>query len=224
METLANKQKQQTRERINNMRYCSLDIETTGLDPKTNNIIEFGAVIADLQDPKPIMDLPFFHAYVLPPNGNKNYVGSPFALSLHSKIFERIANREQPEIASQYLFLKPEQVAEQFRDFLISHLEGYSSSVSINAAGKNFSGFDLPFLREQLNIEKYVKFSHRVLDPSILYVREDDEGLPDSKECIRRMNERFSLDRSETVAHTAVDDALMIVELLRYGLKGRIEE
>ena len=31
------------------MKYCSIDLETTGLNPKTSDIIEFGAVLDDLE-------------------------------------------------------------------------------------------------------------------------------------------------------------------------------
>ncbi len=199
------------------MIYCSIDIETTGLDPKENNIVEFGVVIDDLENPKPIEDLPKFHAYILPPKGGKNYVGSPYALSLHSKIFEKIASPDASKSETS-LFLKPEDLASTFRDFLIQNLAGYDSTKKINVAGKNFAGFDLPFLREQAGIEKYVKFSHRFLDPAIFYMRRNDEFLPDSKECIRRMNEMFSMQMDETVAHNAIDDAIMVVELIRHGL------
>lgn len=39
------------------MRYCSIDIETTGLNPDTCDILQFAAVLDDLNDPKPLVDL-----------------------------------------------------------------------------------------------------------------------------------------------------------------------
>ena len=36
------------------MLYCSIDIETTGLDPETCDIIQFAAVLDNLADPQPL--------------------------------------------------------------------------------------------------------------------------------------------------------------------------
>ena len=44
------------------MIYVSIDIETTGVDPKIHDIVEFGAVIDDLANPQPLDKLPRFHA------------------------------------------------------------------------------------------------------------------------------------------------------------------
>ena len=53
------------------MPYVSIDIETTGLDPETCQILEIGAVFDNWT--LPIRDLPTFHCYVV----HKQIVGSP---------------------------------------------------------------------------------------------------------------------------------------------------
>jgi DNA polymerase III alpha subunit (gram-positive type) len=45
------------------MLYCSLDIETTGLNPKTCDIIQFAAVLDDLSNPQPLEKLPRFNTF-----------------------------------------------------------------------------------------------------------------------------------------------------------------
>ena len=55
------------------MRYVSIDLETTGLDAINNDIIEFGAVLDDLADMKPLEELPRFHAYIC----KEEYRGQP---------------------------------------------------------------------------------------------------------------------------------------------------
>ena len=73
------------------MRLVSIDLETTGLDPRCCDIIEFGAVAFDSDKPDiPVEELPTFHAYIV----RAVYQGEPFALGMHAAIFKRIADRE----------------------------------------------------------------------------------------------------------------------------------
>ena len=46
------------------MKYVSIDIETTGINPLVNDIIEFAAVIDDTNAKVPIENLPKFHRYI----------------------------------------------------------------------------------------------------------------------------------------------------------------
>ena len=58
------------------MKYVSIDIETTGLDPETCQILQVGAVIEDTQNLLPLEELPKFNCIVEHPA----YTGSPYAL------------------------------------------------------------------------------------------------------------------------------------------------
>lgn len=196
------------------MRYASIDIETCGLDRKTHDIIEFGAVLDDLKNQVDIDKLPKFHCYFLPPSG-ENFTGSPFALSMHQKIFLRIANREKP-----FTYVHPMKFGFMFRKFLVKN--GYQEEhdqVVINVAGKNFGAFDLPFLAERTDLLKHVNIRHRIIDPSILYVLNGDEALPGTKDCKERRNFKFGITDDIEVAHTAIDDAVDVIKLVRSGLK-----
>jgi len=108
-------------------------------------------------------------------------------------------------------FCKPDELARLFCDWLVA----YSlDPASVQAAGKNFASFDMQFLYRLPGFAGLVKFRHRVLDPAILYWRPlQDERLPDSKTCY----ERAGIDGK--VAHTAVEDALAVVQLVRMGIK-----
>lgn len=195
------------------MKYVSIDIETTGLDRKSHDIIEFGAVLDDIKDQRPIEELPRFHCYFLPPNGD-NFTGSPFALSMHPKTFLRIANREKP-----YTYVHPNKFGFMFRKFLVKN--GYSEEhdqVVINAAGKNFGAFDLPFLQEKTDLLKHVNVRHRIIDPTSLYYRGGDDSLPGTSECKKRYNELSGESLPTTVEHTAIEDAIDVVYLVRYAL------
>ncbi len=84
---------------------------------------------------------------------------------------------------------------------------------SVQAAGKNFAAFDMQFLYRIPQFNKFVNFRHRVIDPAVLYWEVDDEKLPDSKACYERAG------INNKVAHTAVEDALAVVRLVRHGIK-----
>jgi len=97
-----------------------------------------------------------------------------------------------------------------FADWLKAH--GMNPR-SIQAAGKNFAAFDMQFLYRIPQFNKFVNFRHRIIDPAILFLQVGDEKLPDSKTCYERAG------INNKVAHTAVEDALAVVRLIRYGIK-----
>jgi len=189
------------------MRYCSIDIETCGLDWKNCDIIEFGAVLDDLNNQRPIKMLPQFHCYFC----QQSYQGEPYALSMHSTIFRRIAEREKG-----YTYCDPTKLGMLFKRFLMNN--GYESEhdvVTITAAGKNFGSFDLQFLNEKTDLSKHVNIRHRIIDPSILFVSREDISLPNMAECKKRAG------MSEYIAHDAIADALDVVGLVRHGLANK---
>lgn len=192
------------------MRYCSVDMESCGLIADEHSLLEFGAVIDDLQNPLPIEELPKFHCYFLPVEGV--YHGSPFALSMHPKIFRRIADREEG-----YNYYSPMKFGFAFKRFLIDNgYEAEHGRVTINAAGKNFGASDLQFFNKQTDLAKHVKIRHKILDPGPMFVTKDDEVLPGMEECLNRMGEE------PVVAHTAVEDAIDVVKLVRYKMLGAV--
>lgn len=195
------------------MKYLSIDIETTGIGRPKCDIIEFGAIFDDLRNQRPIASLPRFHCYFLPPEG-ETYCGEPYALSMHPLIFRRIADREKP-----YDYVSPRKFGFRFKQFLLSC--GYileKDSITINAAGKNFAAFDLQFLDEKTDLSKHVGIRHRIIDPSILYIKKDDEALPGTKECKERRKLLTGDTATAEVSHTAIDDAIDVINLVRTGL------
>ena len=71
----------------------------------------------------------------------------------------------------------------------------------------------MQFLNRIPQFTKFVNFRHRVLDPAMLYWQAEDERLPDSKTCYERSG------HDDTVAHTALEDALGVVWEVRQGVK-----
>jgi DNA polymerase III epsilon subunit-like protein len=179
------------------MKYVSIDIETTGLNPETCQVIEFGAVIEDTNTNTPLNELPSFHRYVQ----HDSYCGEAYALSMHQKIFERIAKKPDG-----FNYCKPNHLLTQFDNWL----EDNKVVGKINVAGKNFAAFDLQFLKK-LNWFDQLSLSHRFIDPAMLYVDfRHDGGVPNLQTCLDRAG------ISETVAHTAVEDALSVINLIRH--------
>lgn len=181
------------------MPYVSIDIETTGLDPETCQILEIGAVWDDWT--KPIAELPVYHRLVV----HDEYRGNAYALALNAGLLKQLAGQREP------WFLEPSQVADDFATWLKGC--GWDGTTSLTTAGKNFASFDRQFLKRLPRFEQVVKLSHRSIDPAILFWRAADDKLPDSKTCY----ERAGLDNK--VAHTAVEDALAVVRLVRLGIK-----
>jgi hypothetical protein len=108
-----------------------------------------------------------------------------------------------------------------FADFLVKN--GFSEDVKqpspknkiyINAAGKNFGAFDLPYLQEKTDLNKFVKIRHRILDVGPLYMQIGDEAVPGLSTCLKRIG------LEGTIAHTAVEDSIDVIKLVRYKLLG----
>jgi len=191
------------------MKYISIDIETTGLDPLKHNIIEFGAVLDDLKNPKPLDQLPKFHAYIL----RNEYCGEPYALSMHPTIFRRIATQEEG-----FNYIYASKLGQVFQKYLVN--QGYEKKrdkITINAAGKNFASLDWLFLKNQTDFATHIQPRSRIVDPAILYYQiGDDEKLPDLKTCLERAGIK------KEVAHTAIEDAFDVIKLIRFKFLGEI--
>jgi len=182
------------------MPYVSIDIETTGLAPETCQILEIGAVWDDWT--KPIGELPTYRRLVV----HDEYRGNAYALGLNANLLKQLSGQREP------WFLEPAMVADDFATWLKDC--GWDGTTSLTPAGKNFASFDRQFLKRLPRFEQVVKLSHRTIDPTILFWRwPEDEKLPDSKTCY----ERAGMDSK--VAHTAVEDALAVVRLVRLGIK-----
>lgn len=181
--------------------YASVDTETTGLNPDSCQILELGIVLDDWL--RPINELPVFHCYVL----HELYVGEPFALQMNAEILKIISAKDKhPE----FKFIPFDEVSYAMRDFFSEN--GINPS-RIPVAGKNFAGFDRQFLR-RLPGSEVVQWNQRVYDPGMLFWKpQEDDSPPDTKKCMKRAGIEGE------VAHTAVADALVVVQLVREAAK-----
>lgn len=192
------------------MPYVSIDLETTGLDPHACQILEIGAVYDD--GIKFVDDLPVFHKYVYQPDGL--YTGEPYALQMNAKILKRLSSVSAADLQNKVV-VRADEVAECFRLWLFN-MCGWDCKSALTPAGKNFSSFDKNFLDRLPGWKETVKLNHRALDPAVMYWRpETDERLPGSQECMDRAGFKGA------VAHTAVEDAEMVVRLIRKAVRMR---
>lgn len=198
------------------MQYVSLDIETTGLDPKKNQIVEVGAVLDSIGSTTPIEDLPKFRAVLI----HEEMVMGAYCASLHKGLWEEIL-----EVSSMYhlelkkygahkynetLYCSPERFESFFKAWICEHIYlGIDTEIKINIAGKNAGTFDIPFLEALPGWQGLIEFRRRVLDPASHCILPTDEHIPDLQECLKRSG------LESTVKHTAVDDALDIIRIIR---------
>jgi len=218
------------------MIFASIDIETTGLDPEKCSVLSIGAIIEDTTKKLPYEELPKFNAIIL----QREISGSPRALTMNKDIIKMMGEylegttekKEELEKTSGYLFLEQEQVVPAFFDFLFINGFRYDVPVSVqarmingkilpvigsktkpillNVAGKNFGTFDKVFLEKLPRWQQLIRIKQRVIDPAILFCDwKNDDALPSLSECKKRIN----ID--SIVAHTALEDAWDVIQLLR---------
>lgn len=170
------------------MKYISLDIETTGLDPVRCQVLEIALVWEDTDDIRPIEELPSFHCYVDHPEIR----GNAYALQMNQKILQEIAAGKGVAAGN---------VSGLIQDFLTT-VSG-SDTLRLTVAGKNVAGFDLPFLRNG-GLLQFDRFLHRVIDPGSVFVDWSKKCLPSLGDLTGRK-----------VAHTALEDARDVIRILR---------
>lgn len=189
------------------LKYVSIDLETLGTDHEKDSVIQISAVIDDLSNLKPISELPKFNIYISHPVYTST---SAFAMDLNKRIYSILSNHGKDVVFA-------DRVAESFYHFINDnhgHYDRDGLKIKILPAGKNFAGFDKLFLNRLPSFEYYIQFSHRVLDPGSMYVTPYDAIIPDIKECMKRSG----LDFSNMTLHNALDDATIVVKLIRKKL------
>lgn len=194
------------------MRFLSVDIETTGLDPHKHGIIQFAAVYADS---KSVITPAMYHAWIKP----DGMVWDFYCLNLHERwltnILYRIrfddlgwSSKQQPRIHDSFATMM-----DDFGEWLCTKQIWRKGESKIPALGKNFGSFDNLFL--QSNGLTWL-FPHRSLDATPYYTYHDDERPPDLKLCKQRAINRGCVFDSADVAHTALEDALDVMTLYQF--------
>ena len=184
------------------MRYIALDLETTGLNPKTDQILSVGMVIENTNNQEPLDQLPKLHLYVI----RDRISGSVAAIAMNKFIIDSIDLYNNIGVAREDVtYVHPEQIIPFICGFLA---DNNMFLIPVTIAGKN-PNFDISFLKELEGYEK-LYIGRRVLDPTILYTKfSTDWSPPDLRECL----ERAGIDKR--VSHDAIEDSLDIIRLFR---------
>ena len=203
------------------MLYVSIDIETSGLNPKKDQILSFGAIIEDTSKSLSFEDCPKFYATVI----HRNIKGSPKALLMNMDVIKNISDYIENDRNDAYnnevgnynpIFVEIFTLTECFTSFL--HANGIKADsrfqrFKINVAGKNFAAFDMLFLNNIPGWVGFIDIRKRILDPAILYFDvNNDDTLPSLDVCKKRAN----IDGN--VSHNALLDAWDVIQVLRNKL------
>lgn len=172
------------------MHYVSLDIETTGLDPRTDQVLEVAMVLENTDDIKPIKDLPYARWIFKHPK----IVGDHFATQLNRDLIEECQESgSDPEDA--WASIEEWSTYRAYRDVPVED--------KLFVAGKNVGSFDLQFF--PLTIRQL--FHHRTIDPGSVFI-DWITGPKSLGELLGR-----------EVKHNALDDARAVIEILRRSYK-----
>lgn len=188
------------------MKFISIDIETTGLDPQKNQILEFGAIAIDTSYPT-VPYIADFRAVFI----HQELTGNPIAFTMNTELISDISNvlktksfdYDMCNASGNNVYVRN---SEEFQKYFDQWLERINFTERLTLAGKNLASFDLKFI-EAAGIK--IKYRHRMIDPAILYVDwEKNETLPDLQQCL----DRAGIVKS--VEHTSLGDAGDVAELV----------
>lgn len=191
------------------MIYYSLDIETTGLDPETCQILSIAMVREDTEQAHKyaVDDLPWIHVGI----SRDQIQGDPFAIHMNAELIKALIppNRHMPhpwDVGGMHVY----------QDRIAAHPRAVNELCAwicddgrINVAGKNVAGFDIPFLNKGGYNWLTDRFRHRVIDAGSVFVDWNAKTLPDLQTCKKMAN------IPGDVAHNALEDARDVIRVLR---------
>lgn len=202
------------------MKYFSIDIETTGLNPEKHQILELGIIFEDTDNPKNFYDSPKFRAII----AHDEIIGQPYALNMNKDLITTLSifnsydklSYEWKEYKELHNILFLNEVYNEVYDFIKDNIGNYYYwDIEINVAGKNFQKFDLKFIEKLPNWN--IKFHRRVIDPSPMYMESSDITLPNLDTCLKRAGIKGRVD------HTALGDAWKVIQVVRKKLDIKVK-
>jgi oligoribonuclease (3'-5' exoribonuclease) len=189
------------------MKYVSLDLETTCLDPKqSDRILQVSMIVEDTENIKPLDKLPHFTCFVAP----KTITGDAYALGMNGWILDIISGRAK----GNHPIYKGDDWIAAAGKFLYQNFknEFHSGKFKIPVAGKNVASFDLQFLPSELSS----LFHYKTIDPTSVFWEPNKDG-----KLLGLYEIKEKLGIKGEVTHDAYDDALDVIKTLRkkYGKK-----
>ena len=107
------------------MKYISIDIETTGLDPEKNKVISIAAIIEDTENKLPFDECPKINLAIL----QNELIGSARAITINKQLISEIADYQDADIEtrkvidteSDYKFVREDDIAKEFYWWLVEN-------------------------------------------------------------------------------------------------------
>lgn len=203
------------------MKYVSLDLETSSLQPDPAHILGIAMVLEDTDDPKPLLELPRFVCMI----DQGTFTGQPYALAMNAWILREIENFRRNKPAKYPVYLakgvgpSTGRIGEHgfvTRDYscwidnaeawLEQHVGMYNGAPSrTNLAGKNVGSFDFQFLPQRIR----QWFRHRMIDPGSVFIDWNRQAPPSLDEIKQARN------IPGLVSHDMYEDALDTISVLR---------
>jgi oligoribonuclease len=230
------------------MKYVSIDIETTGLDPINHKTLSIGAIIEDTNNPLPFEELPKFHVAIL----HNELVGSPFAINMNKDLIETIVQYQTANSQDEkndlvqmtgMQFMSIDKVVESFFYFLYDN--GLAKSDNplfpmVSETIKVINGKTYPILGPNTKTESITVAGKNFGTSDKLFL----ENLPNWKRHIRTKNRIIdpsilfvdwendnclpSLNECKQragiageVTHNALEDAWDVIQTLRKTYKNK---
>jgi DNA polymerase III epsilon subunit-like protein len=196
------------------MDFVSIDIETTGLNHETCQILEFGACVVKNWEIVGTFRRTLWHETIS---------GDPIALAMNIDLIKEISISKREISLADSSIIKAEALPDVFINWLFFNkfvpADNVLTPIKMNVAGKNYSQFDAKFLSKLFMWDNYLKINRRVLDPAILYFDAslDAEHLPSLEDCKRRSG--IFTEAEIKVKHRADKDAEDVALLLIHKLK-----
>lgn len=209
------------------MKYISTDIETTGLNCESDQMLSFAAIFVNHEGPGIVVDnCPYFQCFLK----HERIWGSPVAIAMNAELIRfingedyqnpawddsgRLLSDTRPKYEHRKMFgvLDDGTFWMWFGRWLG---EFYGVNDRIVVAGKN-PNFDKSFMMKLPGATER-RFHHRVLDPGMYYTNLWEDAAPASTEdCIRRAK------LPTGVLHNELEDAKRVIQLLDHGFNHHI--
>jgi len=205
------------------MKIYSIDIETTGVDPKVNNILTIGAVIADLSDEKleitNYFNKVFFKKQLTISSGayklNKTLLDWYF--EHNEKYFEDLCEKFT---YIDYDYVYYENISGTLYDKLILKNKNSDGKLPNNALiiGKNYDKFDREFLLTALEHSPSVSPIsplHRLLNQTSYDIGiacmdlSKDTKIPNTGDCLNRLQ----IEHNPDILHHSMYDAYIMMKM-----------
>lgn len=184
------------------MKYFSIDLETTGLDPEKDQVLMFSGIVEDTEKLLPLNELPHITFII----DYERIEGHPFALHMNAWILKLMKDKEQ----TRYPVYSSKG---RFKSELVSFLTEHFGAEAITLAGKNVGNFDWQFIKKWFG-ETGIRIRHKMIDPGSVFFNSKEKALFSLPE----IKGLCGLD--ESVTHDAYDDALDVIKVLRSKYTG----